>query len=32
MLKPFSLHFFSPLRRLKELSNARDRDKANLNK
>ena len=32
LLKHFSLHLFSLLRRLKELSNARDRDKTNLNK
>ena len=33
ILKYFSLHFFfSLLRKLKELSNARDRDKTNLNK
>ena len=32
ILKHFSLHFFSLLRRLKELSNARDKDKTNLNK
>ena len=32
ILKYFSLHFFSLLRRLKELGNAKDRDKTNLNK
>ena len=33
ILKHFSLHLFSLLRRLKELSNSRDRgDKTNLNK
>ena len=32
ILKHFSLFFFSLLRRLKELSNARDRNKTNLNK
>ena len=32
ILKHFSLHFFSLLRRLKELNNARHRDKPNLNK
>ena len=32
ILKYFSLHFFSLLRRLKELSNTRDIDKTNLNK
>ena len=30
--RPQIYKFFSPLRRLKELSNARDRDKRNLNK